>query len=243
MEKKYLIKSILIRIICILLLLFSIRIWRINIDYYIGQKEFFDSNKAKQDYFDSKKEALKPEVQYVDNIYMGSAEEYVSDRGDYYNISFATKNQHFMRNFSYIDIDLNTFFKDKYSNPKIINNIELLKEIDTELKENYGKRGLLRKYNEKYFENGSLLLYYYEGDNSYICDVFSIVKKINETKVAVEQTCIEGNLNNIYKSSNAVIVYLEMAKMPDDTEIETIVNKVEPKIKNGCYAKYYQLKY
>ena len=67
MEKKYLIKSILIRIICIFLLLFSIRIWRINIDYYIGRKKFFDSYKAERDYFDSKKEALKPEVQYVDN--------------------------------------------------------------------------------------------------------------------------------------------------------------------------------
>ena len=243
MEKKYLIKSILIRIICIFLLLFSIRIWRINIDYYIGRKKLLDSNKAEQDYIASKNEALKLEVQYVNNIYMGKAEDYVSDRGDYYNISTATKNQHFMRNFSYIDIDLNTFFRDKYSNPKIINNIEPLKEIDKELKENYGRIGLLRKYNEEYFENGSLLLYYYEGDNSYISDVFSIVKKINETKVAVEQTCIEGNLNNTYKSSNAVIVYFEMAKMPDDTEIETIVNKVEPKIKNDCYAKYYQLKY
>ena len=242
MEKKYLIKVIIVEIICILLFAFLIVIWRVNIDYYMSQKEWKERKIAGQDYIEMKKDALIPEVLPIDNIYIGKAEEYVSDRGDYYNISFANKNQHFMRDFSYIDIDLNSFFKEKYSEPKIINNIEPLKEIDKELKENYGKIGLLRKYNEEYFENGSLLLYYYEGDNSYISDVFSIVKKINDTKVVIEQTCIEGNLNNTYKSSNAIIVYFEMAKMPDDTEIEFLVNKIEPKIKDGGYVEYYQLK-
>ena len=242
MEKKYLIKVIIVEIICILLFAFLIVIWRVNIDYYMSQKEWKESQIAEQDYIEMKKDALIPEVLPIDNIYIGKAEEYVSDKGDYENISLATKNQHFMRDFSYIDIASNNFFKEKYSKPTIINSVEPVKEIDRELKESFEKMGISRIYNEEYFENGSVLVYYYEGDNSYVVDVFSIVKKINDKKVVVEQSCIEGNLNNTYKSSNAVLVYLEMAKMPDDTEIEFLVNKIEPKIKDGGHVEYYQLK-
>ena len=181
-----------------------------------------------RDYLLNKKVKNNLEIKTEElNEYEDDVEEYLSDSdyGDYKEVSYANRFDYFMRNFNYDFISPNDYLKENYSNPRIINNADDSEEI-IKLFRDYGMNwNPDYMYDEEFFEKNSLLIYYYEGNDTYITDAFSLAKKTGGNIIRVRQTSLEGPLKGTYKSSNALIVFLDIDKVPDDSKIELSVKK------------------
>lgn len=231
-ENKYSKKLIWFRIICIILIVFCLTIWIHN--YYHKDDYYFENN----DYIN--KENIHLEVEHLD-IYESDIDEYISDKGEYSEVSLANQYEHFMRNFTYDYVNVSSFLKSNYSNPKVINNIDEFKQIINDFRNNGMNWNPKDNYNDDYFKKGSLIVYYYEGENTYITDAFSLAEKIDQSTIRIKMDSLEGKLNETYKSSNAMVVFIEIAHMQDESKIEMSVNKIKPKTISDGFASYYQL--
>ena len=232
-ENNYSKKLILLRITCISLIAFCITIWMHN---YYHKDDFYIEN---YDYIINK-EKIHLEVEHLD-IYENDNDEYISDKGEYSEISLANKYNHFMRGLNYDYVNVSSFLKSNYSNPKVINNIDEFKKIMSDFRNNGMNWNPKDDYNNDYFKKGSLIVYYYEGENTYITDAFSLAEKIDQSAIRIKMDSLEGKLNETYKNSNAMVVFIEIAHMADESKIEMTVNKIKPNTISNGFASYYQL--